>query len=65
MHKHVPVVCVRANTPAITEAELTPSMVVAMSWSDEGTDEALSNDRGYSGSSRSSDWEENFWSARE
>ena len=53
------------TTPEIKVMEYALSSVIAMSWSDEGTDEALSNDRGYSGSSRSSDWEENFWSARE
>ena len=49
----------------MTVTELTPTMVIAMSWSDEGTDEALSNDRGDTGSHRSSDWEEDFWAGRE
>lgn len=53
------------STPSMTVTELTPTMVIAMSWSDEGTDEALSNDRGDTGSKRSSDWEEDFWAGRE
>ena len=41
--------------------DYTPMMVVAMSWSDEETGEALAPDRG----DYNTDFEEDFWEGRE
>ena len=49
------------RTPAFEISDYTPMMVVAMSWSDEETGEALTGRRG----DYNDDWEEDFWESRE
>ncbi|MBR4365560.1 MAG: hypothetical protein IKP43_02130 [Bacteroidaceae bacterium] len=47
--------------PEFSVAEYETELIVAMSWSDEETDEALVGGR----SDASTDWEESFWEGRE
>ncbi|MBR3455806.1 MAG: hypothetical protein IKH26_10815 [Bacteroidaceae bacterium] len=49
-------------SPVMTVSEYAPTMVFAMSWSNEETDEALTNERS---DNNCYDWEEDFWSSRE
>ena len=49
------------TTPEILISDFTPCTFIAMSWSNEETDEALGNDRG----EVNTDWEEDFWEGRE
>ena len=49
------------KTPDFETSNYTPMMVVAMSWSDEETGEALTPSRG----DYNTDWEEDFWEGRE
>lgn len=49
------------TTPDFEASNYTPMMVVAMSWSDEETGEALAPDRG----DYNTDFEEDFWEGRE
>lgn len=49
------------TTPDFETSNFTPMMVVAMSWSDEETGEALAPERG----DYNNDWEEDFWEGRE
>jgi hypothetical protein len=49
------------TTPEIQISAYTPTAFIALSWSDEETDEALTPDRG---NNNSDDWED-FWEGRE
>ena len=49
------------TTPDFETSDYTPMMVVAMSWSDEETGEALAPDRG----DYNTNFEEDFWEGRE
>ncbi len=48
-------------SPSLEISEFTPVMLIAMSWSDEETDEALAPGRG----DYNSDFEDDFWEGRE
>ena len=48
-------------SPYLEISNFTPLMLIAMSWSDEETGEALSNQRG----DYNDDWEGDFWEGRE
>ena len=50
-------------TPGIQVMDYVPNVVIAMSWNDEETDEALTNERRSSG--HDNDGWDSFWNDRE
>ena len=50
-------------TPGIQVMDYVPNVVIAMSWNDEETDEALTNERRSSG--HDNDGWDSFWNERE